>query len=214
MAFPRLLVVSAIAAGHGKTGSSPCVCDVVDVGPYDTDGGSAVEQTSQRISIRPLTEGDLPEAGGILRRAFATHFGMPPDTFWTDRDFVTGRWMTDPSLAFGAWIEDRLVGSSLGANWGSLGVFGPISTHPDTWNRGTARHLIPPVLERLKALGARHIAFFTFAESTKHIALYQKLDFWPRFLTAIMTRPVEANESTASLDSLLNHCQRRSGTLA
>ena len=154
-----------------------------------------MEQTSQSISIRPLSEGDLPEASSILRRAFATHFGMPPDTFWTDRDFVTGRWMTNPSLAFGAWIEDRFVGSSLGANWGSLGVFGPISTHPDTWNRGTAKHLIPPVLERLNALGARHIAFFTFAESTKHIGLYQKYGFWPRFLTAIMTRSVEANET-------------------
>jgi N-acetylglutamate synthase-like GNAT family acetyltransferase len=156
-----------------------------------------LEQTSQSIAIRPLSEGDLPEAGAILRRAFATQRGMPPDGFWTDRDFVTGRWMTDPSLAFGAWIEGRLVGSSLGAAWGSLGVFGPISTHPDTWNRGTARHLIPPVLERLKALGARHIAFFTIAESTKHIALYQKFGYWPRFLTAIMTRAVEGNETPA-----------------
>ena len=153
-----------------------------------------MEQTSQSISIRPLNERDLPEASTILRRAFATHFGMPPDAFWTDRDFVTGRWMTDPSLAFGAWIEDRLVGSSLGAAWGSLGVFGPISTHPDTWNRGAARHLIPPVLERLKVLGARHIGLFTFAESTKHIALYQKFGFWPRFLTATMIRPVESDE--------------------
>jgi GNAT superfamily N-acetyltransferase len=166
--------------------------------PFPADGGagaSVVEQTSQSISIRPLSEGDLPEAGAILRRAFATQFGMAPDTFWTDRDFVTGRWMTDPSLAFGAWSEGRLVGSSLGASWGSLGVFGPISTHPDTWNRGTARYLIPPVLERLKALGARHIALFTIVESTKHIALYQKFGFWPRFLTTIMTRPVEANEA-------------------
>ncbi|MBR0712686.1 GNAT family N-acetyltransferase [Bradyrhizobium liaoningense] len=112
-----------------------------------------------------------------------------------DRDFVTGRWVTDPSLAFGAWIEDRLVGSSLGTSWGSLGVFGPISTHPDTWNRGIARLLIPPVLERLNALGARHLAFFTIAESTKHIALYQRFGFWPRFLTAIMTRPVDPNET-------------------
>jgi hypothetical protein len=101
----------------------------------------------------------LPEAGAILRRAFAVQFGMPPDTFWTDRDFVTGRWMTDPSLAFGAWMGDRLVGSSLGTSWGSLGIFGPISTHPDTWNHGIARLLIPPVLERLNALGARHLAF-------------------------------------------------------
>jgi len=138
----------------------------------------------------------LPEAGTILRRAFATQFGMSPDTFWADRDFVTSRWMTDSSLAFGAWVEDRLVGSSLGANWGSLGVFGPITTHPDTWNRGIARHLIPPVLERLQALGARQIVLFTFAESTKHITLYQKFGFWPRFLTAIVTRTVEASVTT------------------
>jgi hypothetical protein len=51
------------------------------------------------------------------------------------------------------------------------------------------------VLERLNALGARHLAFFTFAESTKHIALYQRFGFWPRFLTAIMTRPVNSNET-------------------
>ena len=151
-----------------------------------------MEQICQSISIRPLSQCDLPEAGKILRRAFATHFGMSPGAFWADRDFVTSRWMTDPSLAFGAWNGGRLVGSSLGASWGSLGVFGPITTHPDTWNHGIARHLIPPVIERLKGLGARHIALFTFAESTKHIALYQKFGFWPRSLTAIMSRPVEA----------------------
>jgi len=148
-----------------------------------------------RVSIRPLDEGDLPEAAAILRRAFATEFGMPPDTFWMDRDFVTGRWVTNPSLAFGAWIEGRLVGSSLGTNWESFGVFGPISTHPDTWNRGIAGLLIPPVLERLNALGARHLALFTSAESTNHIALYQKFGFWPRFLTAIMTRQVDPNQA-------------------
>jgi GNAT superfamily N-acetyltransferase len=152
-----------------------------------------VEQASHNIAIRPLGEADLHEAGAILRRAFATQFSAPPETFWTDRDFVEGRRMADPSLAFGAWMDGRLVGSSLGANWGSLGVFGPISTHPDTWNRGVARLLIPPVLERLTALGARHLALSTFAESTKHVALYQSFGFWPRFLTTIMTRPVRPN---------------------
>jgi hypothetical protein len=83
----------------------------------------AIKHASQSVSIRPLDEGDLPEAGAILRRAFATQFGMPPDTFWMDRDLVTGRWVTNASLAFGAWIEDRLVGSSLATSWGSLGVF-------------------------------------------------------------------------------------------
>jgi len=32
---------------------------------------------------------------------------------------------------------------------------------------------------------------FTFASSAKHVGLYQKFGFWPRFLTAIMSRPVE-----------------------
>jgi GNAT superfamily N-acetyltransferase len=174
-----------------------------------------VEQTSQTTSIRPLSEGHLPEAGTILRRAFATHFEMSPDTFWADRDFVTSRWMTDPSLTFGAWIEDRLVGSSLGANWGSLGVFGPITTHPDTWNQGVARHLVPPVLERLQALGARQIVLFTFAESTKHITLYQKI--W--VLAAVSHRDRDTNsrsqcDDTITINALLSHCRRRSGAVA
>src|SRR5262249_42101432 len=65
------------------------------------------------------------------------------------------------------------------------------------WNRGTAKYLIPPVLDRLTALGARHIALLTFAESTKHIALYQKFGFWQRYLTAIMTRSVGGRETPA-----------------
>src|SRR5262249_48285044 len=137
------------------------------------------------------------EARAILRLAFATQLGLAPDTFWTDRDLVTGRWLTDHSLAFGAWVGDHLVGSGLGANWGSFGVLGPISTHPATWNRGAASSLVRAVLERLDALGVRHTGLFTSAESTKHVSLYQKLGFWPRFLTAIMTQAVETGDQTA-----------------
>jgi GNAT superfamily N-acetyltransferase len=178
-----------------QTSKSQVRIAVLEDRAHPTHWTRAIKQASQTVSIRPLDEGDLPEAGAILRRAFATQFGMPPDTFWMDRDLVTGRWVTNPSLAFGAWIEDRLVGSSLATSWGSLGVFGPVSTHPDTWNRGIARLLIPPVLERLNALGTRHLALFTSPESTKHIALYQKFGFWPRFLTAIMTRPADPNKT-------------------
>ena len=173
-----------------------------------------MEQTSQSISIRPLGEGDLPEANAILRRAFATQFAMPPDTFWTDQNLVTGRWMTDPSLAFGAWIEDRLVGSSLGANWGSLGIFGPISTHPDTWNRGIAKHLIPPVLERLEGIGGSaprslHIC----GEHKTHCAVSE---VW--LLAAVSYRdhdpPDRGDRGTASIDPLLCGSPLRSRPLA
>jgi hypothetical protein len=36
----------------------------------------------------------------------------------------------------------------------------------------------------------RHMGLFTFAQSAKHVGLYQKFGFWPRFLTIIMSKPV------------------------
>ena len=91
-----------------------------------------------------------------MRLAFATHLGVAPDTFWTDRDFVTGQWL-HRSLGFGAWLGGHLVGSSLAVNWGTVGVLGPISTHPTTWNRGTASYLVRAVLECLDELGVRQM---------------------------------------------------------
>ena len=35
-----------------------------------------------------------------------------------------------------------------------------------------------------------------FAHSAKHVGLYNKYGFWPRFLTAIMSKPVQAKETT------------------
>jgi hypothetical protein len=50
----------------------------------------------------------------------------------------------------------------------------------------------------------KHAGLFTFAQSPKHIALYQKFDFWPRFLTTIMSKNViskkkKNNNNTANL---------------
>jgi hypothetical protein len=38
------------------------------------------------------------------------------------------------------------------------------------------------------AWGLRHTGLFTFPQSAKHVGLYQKFGYWPRYLTAIMTR--------------------------
>ena len=40
----------------------------------------------------------------------------------------------------------------------------------------------------------REAGLFTFAHSPKHIGLYQKFGFWPRFLTAIMSKGVNKRE--------------------
>ena len=41
-----------------------------------------------------------------------------------------------------------------------------------------------------------HAGLFTFASSPKHVGLYQKFGFWPRFLTAILSKPVASPGST------------------
>jgi hypothetical protein len=38
--------------------------------------------------------------------------------------------------------------------------------------------------------GVRHVGLYTFAESAKHVGLYRRFGFWPRFLTAYMMSPV------------------------
>jgi hypothetical protein len=44
--------------------------------------------------------------------------------------------------------------------------------------------------------GVRHTGLFTFAQSAKHVGLYQKFGYWPRYLTAIMTRTPGVNSAS------------------
>jgi hypothetical protein len=43
--------------------------------------------------------------------------------------------------------------------------------------------------------GMQHTGLFTFAQSAKHVGLYQKFGYWPQYLTAIMMRSPEANKT-------------------
>jgi predicted N-acetyltransferase YhbS len=143
------------------------------------------------LTIRPLLEADLEEADRVMRLAFGTFLGLiDPGSFMGDGAYVRPRWHVDPSAAFAAEIDGRVVGSNFATNWGSVGFFGPLSVRPDVWDRGIASRLMAPVLDCFDAWKTRHAGLFTFAHSPKHIALYQKFGFWPRFLTAIMSKAV------------------------
>ena len=47
-----------------------------------------------------------------------------------------------------------------------------------------------PTLQLFSKWNTKHAGLFTIANSPKHIGLYQKFDFWPRFLTDIMSKEV------------------------
>jgi GNAT superfamily N-acetyltransferase len=144
------------------------------------------------VLVRPLREEDLPTADHIMRLAFGTFLGLPdPLTFMGDADYVRTRWAADPAAAFGAEVGGELVGSNFATKWGSVAFFGPLTVRPDFWDRGVAQQLLEATMELFERWEIRHAGLFTFAESPKHVALYQKFGFWPRFLTPIMSKPVE-----------------------
>ena len=147
------------------------------------------------ILVRPLREPDLPLADRIFRLAFGTFNGLPdPLQFGGDLDKIRTRWLADPGAAFGAEVDGALVGSNFVTHWGSVGYFGPLTVHPDFWDRGVGQKLLPPALALFEAWGCRHTGLYTYSGSPKHLALYQKFGFWPRALTAILSkavRPVE-----------------------
>ncbi|SPD75131.1 GCN5-related N-acetyltransferase (fragment) [uncultured Desulfobacterium sp.] len=149
------------------------------------------DKSNPPVIIRTLTEKDLPDADRIFRLAFGTWHGLPEPLFFSgDANFCRTRWLIDPSAAFGAEINGELVGSNFAATWGSFGFFGPLTVRPDLWDKGIAQKLLVPTMGLLSRRGVRHAGFFTHPDSPKHISLYQKFGFRPRFLTAIMSAPV------------------------
>jgi GNAT superfamily N-acetyltransferase len=157
------------------------------------------------VWIGPLRHGDLDAADRVTRLAFGTFLGMPdPLQFMGDTSFIHTRWKADPEAAFCAKMDNEVIGSVFASNWGSVGFFGPLTIHPKLWDQGIAQYLMVPVMECFKTWGSRHLGLFTFAQSTKHVSLYQKFGFYPRFLTAAMSKSVRRRSESISWSCLSN----------
>jgi GNAT superfamily N-acetyltransferase len=149
------------------------------------------------VSVRPLDTADLDRADEILRVAFGTFLGVP-DLFGT-ADYVRTRFAADPRAAFAATVDGELVGSNFAANWGSVGFFGPLTVRPNLWDQGVGKSLMEPIMGCFESWGNSHIGLFTFSHSPKHLELYRRYGFWPRFLTAVMRKPVAPNSAPTRL---------------
>ena len=184
------------------------------------------EETAKRdILVRPLQEGDLTTADHIMRLAFGTFLGLPdPMSFLGDASYVRTRWKAAPNAAFAAEINNEVVGSNFATNWGSVGFFGPLTIRPDLWEKGVGKRLMEPIIECFDKWQTRHAGLFTFANSQKHIGLYQKFGFYPRFLTAIMSKPVErtgrasawtkfSDVPTSERAAILDACRELTGAI-
>jgi N-acetylglutamate synthase-like GNAT family acetyltransferase len=115
-----------------------------------------------------------------------------------------------------------IVGSVFVGNWGSVGFFGPLTVHPDYWDRRVAQLLMRQVMECFERWGTRHTGLYTFPTSMKHVGLYRKFGFWPRFLTISMEKEVNAVSTAvfwtkfsdvpaAEREGMLNRCRALTG---
>jgi GNAT superfamily N-acetyltransferase len=171
--------------------------------------------TAMEITIRPLKENDLPDADRIFRLAFGTFIGLPdPMKFAGDAAHVRTRWLVDPAATLGAESANVLIGSNFLTNWGSVGFFGPLTISPDFWDKGVASRLLEPTMDIFAEWGTKLTGLYTFAQSAKHVHLYQKFGFWPQFLTAIMTKPVDQSLAVSSWSGFSEVAeQKREGCL-
>lgn len=144
-----------------------------------------------RIEIAPLERGDLHDADLVFRLAFGTMLGVPdPARYAEGAELVRCRFGVDPAGALKAVAGGELVGSAFVVRWGSFAAFGPLTVRPDLWDRGVGSRLWDACLPLLDASGVTHAGLFTFPQSTKHVHLYRKHGFWPRFLTALTEKTV------------------------
>lgn len=167
-------------------------------------------QTQQTdVTVRLMQETDIPEARRIFRVAFGTFIGAPnPEEFWVDREYIATRWRADPEAAIVAERGGAIAGSNFLTQWGSFGFFGPLTVRPELWNQRVAQKLLDRTIELFETWGVRDTGLFTFAHSSKHVGLYQKYDYWPRFLTALMPKEVSATTAASAKFSALNHEQQ------
>src|SRR5688572_11790435 len=123
---------------------------------------------SYKVLVRPMREDDLKEADRIVRLAFGTFLGMPdPIKFMGDADYVFTRYRVDPPAALTAEVDGKIAGSNFALDWGSVGIFGPLTVHPDYWDKGVARLLLDSTMKIFEEWGTKHLGLFTFAQSSK-----------------------------------------------
>jgi N-acetylglutamate synthase-like GNAT family acetyltransferase len=153
------------------------------------------------VLIKKLPSEDVDEAARIVRLAFGTYLKLDPSVAFGDKDVLTSRWRSDPSGVIGAYMDGRLIGSNVLTRWGSFGFFGPLTVHPDMWDKHVATQLMKATMELFAKWRIKQLGLFTFADSPKHIGLYQKFGFYPQNLTAILTKKVQAEEEEKGLDN-------------
>jgi ribosomal protein S18 acetylase RimI-like enzyme len=157
--------------------------------------------SEEGLIFRPMMDYDLEGAQAVHRLAFGTFFKAPdPRNFRPESQAVVTRYRTDPRFCFvaDAGIRGQAIrGSAVVMDWGSVGILGPLTVHPDYWNKGIARSIMTQLSLSMMSSRFSHMMLHTHPESPLHLRLYQQFGYWPGAMTAIMAKSVEVKDTAA-----------------
>jgi GNAT superfamily N-acetyltransferase len=163
-------------------------------------------ESAMIVEVGPMADTEVESADRIFRLAFGTFLGLPdPVKAFGDADSIRTRRNARNTVALAARKDGVLVASNIITQWGSVGWFGPLTVRPDLWDQGIARALLDATLPVFEGWAVTHRGLFTFCHSPKHVTLYQRYGFWPRFLTPILEKPLtpDVQPSENSLASVM-----------
>lgn len=149
--------------------------------------------------IRRLERSEQAAAESIFRSAFAKQLRFDSPEKFAPGYSLLARFVGEPEGAFGAFIDDQLAGVAFCNSLGSLGIFGPAAVKPDLWGTGIGQQLVQAAIDYFHSQGTMKIGLTTFPDSGKHVALYRKLGFHPRYSIAMMEKPVNQDVQPKNL---------------
>ena len=155
------------------------------------------------VSVRPMTDADLPACRDINRAAFADFLGLPePAAFRPGADMIGPRWRQWPEAGFVAEVDGAMAGAGALTHMGSVCLVGPVMVHPDHQGRGIARRLMDAFVPLFEAGKFGFVGLYTHLHSPLHIRLYEQYGFVMQRPTSVMSKAPEPGPAVVAFSAL------------
>ncbi|MBM4440057.1 MAG: GNAT family N-acetyltransferase [Candidatus Rokubacteria bacterium] len=157
---------------------------------------------ASKVQIRRVKKGDLSRIRDVIEQTFADflerQLGTRPRQAFGGAQYVHHRWLMEPWGCFVAEEDNnKIVGTALAVNWGSVGLLGPVAVLTNYQNQTIGQQLIRAVEDFFAENKVALHGAVTYATSPKHLLLYHRFGYKAKQLTAVMSRALDRAPAVA-----------------
>ena len=143
-----------------------------------------------KVQIRRVRKGDLSKVKDVFEQSFGDflerQLGTRPRQAFNGAQYVHHRWLMEPWGCFVAEEDNaKIVGAALAVTWGTVGLLGPVAVLTHYHNQSIAQQLIRATQEFFDENKTTLQGVMTYPTSPKHLTLYHKFGYQPKYLTAV-----------------------------